>query len=64
VPRRAVHTSTGGALGLSTTGGAVNAQPFLFANHRLKVAVAQAGDAKVGTVDVYIRGSFATTVQG
>ena len=58
VPRRAIQTSTGGSLGLSTTGGPLAPERFAFDNERIKFVVAQAGAAKAYTIKVRINGTF------
>lgn len=53
-PRQATHTTTGGQLSLSTTGGSGDGDYIYAINERIRVSVAQAGDEKAGTFTIII----------
>ncbi len=48
-PRQATHTTTGGQLSLSTTGGSGDGDYIYAINEPIRVSVVQAGDEKAGT---------------
>jgi len=53
LPRAATH-STAGVAALYAAGGAAVLEPFVVANDRVKIAVAQGGASKVGTFYVTV----------
>ena len=55
VPRQATHSTTGGALIFSTTGGNGAGAPIVCVNEKINVAVTAAGDAVAGNFTVLIR---------
>lgn len=55
-PRQATHLNTSGAAALYAGGGSAVLAPIVVANERIKVLVANGGDTKTGTFDIWIGG--------
>lgn len=53
-PRQAVHLNTSGAAALFAAGGTAILDEIVIANERIKIAVAQGGDTKTGTVHIIV----------
>ena len=53
-PMQTPHSTTGGALELSSTGGTAFGVPIAVVNERIKIVVASGGDTKTGTFEVLI----------
>ena len=53
-PMQATHLNTTGAAALYAASGTAVLAPVVIANERIKVVVANGGDTKTGTVDIWV----------
>ncbi len=53
-PRQPTHLNTDGSAALYAAGGSAVLAPVVVANERIKVVVAQGGNAKLGTLHIWV----------